>query len=160
MSNIKAFLQPPIMNETKEVIISERFKDEDGNVVPFVIRIIDQETNNKLTTKATKREKINGQVVRELDNVKYGKLLVDACVVSPNFRDSELCDYYKTADPLDVPGRMLSSGKSITLMVSYQLMMNLMKQRKKQKTSRWGHTGFKVMPIHALSAWCVPHGSS
>ena len=111
MSNIKAFLQPPIMNETKEVIVSERFKDEVGNVVPFVIRIIDQETNNKLTTKATKREKINGQVVRELDNVKYGKLLVDACVVSPNFKDSELCDYYKTADPLDVPGRMLSSGE-------------------------------------------------
>ena len=36
---------------------------------------------------------------------------LDACVISPNFKDSELCDYYKTADPLDVPGRMLSSGE-------------------------------------------------
>lgn len=62
MSNIKAFLQPPIMNETKEVIISERFKDEEGNVVPFVIRIIDQETNNKLTTKATKRRKLTDRL--------------------------------------------------------------------------------------------------
>ena len=61
--------------------------------------------------RATRTEKSNGRVSKELDNVLYGKLLLAACVVSPNFKDTELCDYYKTKDPLDVPGRMLSSGE-------------------------------------------------
>ena len=111
MSDIKAFLQPPAMNETKEVVISKRFKGADGNPVPFVLRVIDQETNNKLIRQATKKVKVNGQIMQELDNEKYGKLLVQSCVVEPNFKDSEQCSYYKTLDPLEVPGRMLTVGE-------------------------------------------------
>lgn len=111
MGDIKAFLLPPVMEETKEVVITKRAVDESGKPVPFIIRVIDQETNNRLVKQATRKSKMNGQLVRELDDDKYGKLLVNACVVSPNFRDSELCAYYKTADPLDVPGRMLTVGE-------------------------------------------------
>lgn len=111
MGDIKAFLLPPVMEETKEVVITKRAVDENGKPVPFVIRVIDQETNNRLVKQATRKSKMNGQLVRELDDDKYGKLLVSACVVSPNFKDSELCAYYKTADPLDVPGRMLTVGE-------------------------------------------------
>lgn len=111
MGDIKAFLQPPVLNETKEVIISKRFKDEKGKLVPFVIRVIDQETNGRLIKQATKKTKMNGTVMQELDNDKYGKLLINACVVTPNFKDSQVCDYYKTMDPLDVPGRMLTVGE-------------------------------------------------
>ena len=35
MGDIKAFLQPPVTDETQEVIISKRFKGEDGKPVPF-----------------------------------------------------------------------------------------------------------------------------
>ena len=110
MGDIKAFLQPPVLNETKEVIISKRFKDENGKPVPFVIRVIDQETNDRLTKKATKSSK-SGASAKDFDSMKYGKLLIDACVVTPNFKDSELCDYYKTVNQLDVPGRMLTAGE-------------------------------------------------
>lgn len=109
--DIKAFLQPPVMNETKEVIISKRFKGADGSVAPFVIRVIDQETNDALIKRATRRTKSNGMILQELDNDKYGKLLIDAYVVEPNFKDAQVCDYYKTMDPLEVPGRMLSVGE-------------------------------------------------
>ncbi len=109
--DIKAFLQPPVMNEEKEVIISKRFKGADGKPVPFVIRVIDQETNGKLLKQATKKTKSSGQLIQELDSDKYGKLLVQACVVEPDFRNSDLCAYYKTVDPLDVPGRMLTVGE-------------------------------------------------
>lgn len=111
MGDIKAFLQPPVMNEEKEVVISKRFRGEDGKPVPFVIRVIDQETNGKLLKQAMRKTKLNGQIVQELDSDKYGKLLVHACVVSPDFRDAEVCAYYKTADPLDVPGRMMAVGE-------------------------------------------------
>lgn len=111
MADIKAFLQPPVLGEEKEVLVSKRFRDEDGKPVPFIIRVIDQETNGRLLKRATKRTKIDGQVVEELDSDRYGKLLVDACVVFPNFKSVEVCEYYKTTDPLEVPGRMLNVGE-------------------------------------------------
>lgn len=104
------------MEETKEVVISKRAKREDGSPVPFVLRAIDQETNDKLIRRSQRRVKMNGQLVTELDSEKYGKLLVQACVVEPDFKNTELCEYYKTVDPLDVPSRMLSSGEYAKLM--------------------------------------------
>ncbi len=115
MGDIKAFLQPPVMEETKKVIISDRFKGADGKPVPFVIRVISQEINENLVKKATVKTKVNGQTVKELDNAKYSKLLIDACVVEPNFKDSEICEFYKTMDPLEVPGRMLKTGEYAAL---------------------------------------------
>ena len=111
MADIRAFLLPPVMDETKEVVITKRAVDENGKPIPFVIRVIDQETNDRLLKRAMKKTRANGRIVQELDTDKYGKLLVDACVVTPNFKDAELCAYYKTTDPLDVPGRMLTMGE-------------------------------------------------
>lgn len=116
MGDIKAFLLPPVMEETKEAVITKRAKGPDGKPVPFVLRAIDQETNDKLIRRAQRTNKVNGQTVRELDTEKYGKLLISACVTEPNFKDAELCAYYKTVDPLDVPGKMLSSGEYAKLM--------------------------------------------
>ncbi|NBI73361.1 hypothetical protein D3Z50_20435, partial [Clostridiaceae bacterium] len=73
-------------------------------------------TNDRLIRRAQRTSKVNGQTVRELDTEKYGKLLISACVIEPNFKDAELCAYYKTVDPLDVPGKMLSSGEYAKLM--------------------------------------------
>ena len=116
MGDIKAFLLPPVMEETKEAVITKRAKGPDGKPVPFVLRAIDQETNDRLIRRAQRTSKVNGQTVRELDTEKYGKLLISACVIEPNFKDVELCAYYKTVDPLDVPGKMLSSGEYAKLM--------------------------------------------
>ncbi len=116
MGDIKAFLLPPVMEETKEAVITKRAKGPDGKPVPFILRAIDQETNDKLIRRAQRTNKVNGQTVRELDTEKYGKLLISACVIEPNFKDAELCAYYKTVDPLDVPGKMLSSGEYAKLM--------------------------------------------
>ena len=107
MADIKAFLLPPVMDETKEVVITKRAVDENGKPVPFVIRVIDQATNNRLLKQATKKNRSNGRAVQELDTELYGKLLVGACVVQPNFKNA----YYKTVDPLEVPGRMLTMGE-------------------------------------------------
>ena len=111
MSVLKGFLQPSPMEETKEVIISERFKGEDGQPLPFKIRKIDNETAGALLKKCTKNEKIHGQVIQTTDNNKYTNKLILACVIEPNFRDAEMCDYYKVINPEDVPGRMLSVGE-------------------------------------------------
>ena len=66
MSVLKGFLQPSPMEETKEVIISERFKGEDGKPLPFKIRKIDSETADSLMKRCRRRERVNGQVVTEV----------------------------------------------------------------------------------------------
>ena len=38
MSRLSAFLHPETVQETKEVVISQRFKDKDEKVVPFTIK--------------------------------------------------------------------------------------------------------------------------
>lgn len=99
------------MGETKDIIISKRFVGEDGKPLPFKIKIIDQDTNDRIYRASTKTRTKNGQTIRELDSLEYGRRLILNCVVSPDFQDKELCDYYKCLDPLSVPGKMLSSGE-------------------------------------------------
>lgn len=112
MSGLKAFMKPPVTDTTEDVIISDRFTDENGKPIPFKIRIISQEINESLHKQASHPVKKNGVIIgSETDATKYGNLLLVACVVYPNFKDSELCDYYKTKDPLDVPRRMLTAGE-------------------------------------------------
>lgn len=116
MSVLKGFLQPSPTLQTKEVIVSERFKGEDGKVLPFKIKVIDQDENDRLiNASTTTRRQKNGQVTKELSSTMYSRRLILACVVTPDLRDTELCEYYKCIDPLDVPGKMLSSGEYGTL---------------------------------------------
>ena len=76
---------------TKEVVITKRAVDENGKPVPFVIRVIDQATNNRLLKQATKKNRSNGRAVQELDTDLYGKLLVGACVVQPELLRMQNC---------------------------------------------------------------------
>ncbi len=111
MSALKAFLRPPVTGVTKQVIVSDRFKDDEGNPVPFVIKAINQKENEKLARMSRKASNVKGTPVESLDNLLYTKRLVLACVQEPDFSDQEMCKYYGTEDPLDVPSQMLSVGE-------------------------------------------------
>lgn len=111
MSALKAFLQPPVTGVTKEVIISDRFKDDEGKPVPFVIKAISQKENEKLARMSRKTASVKGNLVESMDNLLYTKRLVLACVQEPDFSNQEMCKYYGTEDPLDVPSQMLSVGE-------------------------------------------------
>lgn len=111
MSNLQAFMAPNT-EETREVIISDRFKDKDGKVVPFVIKSLSQAENEEIKKRTSIPVVKSGVVIGDkLDSEKYGRELVLASVKTPNFRDSELCKFYATMDPLEVPGKMLRVGE-------------------------------------------------
>lgn len=111
MSNLQAFMTPNT-EETREVIISDRFKDKDGKVVPFVIKSLSQAENEEIKKRTSIPVVKSGVVIGDkLDSEKYGRELVLASVKTPNFRDSELCKFYATMDPLEVPGKMLRVGE-------------------------------------------------
>lgn len=111
MSNLSAFLNPVNPEETRSVVVSQRFRDGDGSPVPFVIRPITQEENERLTKLSTRTVKVNGQPVEKLDSLEYGRRMVVAATESPNFASEELCKAYGAMDPLQVPSRMLLVGE-------------------------------------------------
>ena len=121
MGVLSAFLHPEPMDITKEIIISDRFK-EDGKPVPFKIRTISQAENDALVKKAQKVDMVRGRRIQYQDDQKYTNSLIVACTVQPDFRDAELCQAYGTLDPLEVPGKMLLSGETAKLM---EAIMNL-----------------------------------
>lgn len=116
MSKLSAFLNPVTEGCEKEVVISRRFLDEAGEVVPFKIRAISQEENDAIVKKATRRVKENGQTADKLDSVEFSRRMVVAATVEPDFTAKELCDRYGVMDPLLVPGKMLLSGEYARLL--------------------------------------------
>lgn len=115
MDNLQAFLNPVSAEEVKEVVISKRFVDKDGKPIPFRIKTIMQEENERISRKCRKVETIRGQRVESMDNQKYNRALIVACTVEPDFRNADLCKAYGTVDPLDLPGKMLTVGEANNL---------------------------------------------
>lgn len=111
MATLNAFLHPEPIEKTKDVFISARFKDENGNIVPFTIKNITQEENTALNKKCKRIETVKGMRMESFDSVKYTNMLVVACTVQPDFREADICEAYHTMDPLDVPSRMLTAGE-------------------------------------------------
>lgn len=116
MSKLSAFLHPVTTSEEKEVVISNRFQDENGRPVPFKIRALTQEENDRITKQATRQTKVNGQTVEKLDSVDFSRRMVVAATIEPDFQAKELCDAYGVLDPLLVPGKMLLSGEYAKLL--------------------------------------------
>ena len=116
MSKLSAFLHPINTTEETEIIVSNRFQDENGNPVPFKIRALTQEENDMILKQATRKVKVNGQTMEQLDKVDFSRRMVLAATVEPDFSSKELCDAYGVMDPLLVPGKMLLSGEYSKLM--------------------------------------------
>lgn len=110
MNNLSAFLNPEKV-DNMSLVVSPRFKDEEGKPVPFVIRPITQQENDALARQSTRAVTVKGQQVEKLNNVEYCRRIVTAATLTPDFSDEALCRAYGTMDPLEVPGRMLLVGE-------------------------------------------------
>lgn len=114
--NLNAFLHPVQGDETKEVIISNRFVGEDGKPVPFQIRALTQEENKRIGKQSMRRVKGGKRGEKELDSDVYASRLIVAATMYPDFTSEELCKGYGTMDPLEVPEKMLYAGEYNRLM--------------------------------------------
>lgn len=115
MGTLHAFLHPEAP-ANKEVVISKRFKDEKGNVVPFVIRPVTEEESAAIRKQCTKtRRERSGQTVKDFDAARYSRLFIIAGTVTPDFQASDLCEAYGVVDPEAVIGKMLLAGEAATL---------------------------------------------
>lgn len=116
MSKLSAFLNPVSFGEEKDVVVSQRFLDENGNPVPFHIRALTQAENEEIIKKCNTYRKVKGQQVEFFDQPRYSRELVLAAVVSPDLRSAEICNKYGVADPSYAASAMLLSGEFTALL--------------------------------------------
>ena len=103
MSNLKAYLKPFPSDRTKTVFL-DRFTDEEGKKIPFVVKTIPCGENERITENCTDEK-------GKLRLAEYGDCMMVACMVEPNIKETEICEYYGVMDPKDVPGQMFTIGE-------------------------------------------------
>ena len=117
MINLSALLHPVTVQEEKEIVISRRFLDEDGNPAKFKIRSITQDEADALRKQSTRTvKKRDGSLERTVDDQDFNRRLIVAATLVPDFKSTELCGAYGVLDPLMVPGKMLFSGEFSNLL--------------------------------------------
>lgn len=106
MSNLSAFLKPVYTEKKIEVVISDRFVDEQGNPVPIVMKSLTQEKMQSIAKRSTHEKKINGKTVQDLDTTEHLNRCLIASIVFPDMTNKELCNAYGVEDPLLLPAKM------------------------------------------------------
>ena len=107
------------MRSTEAEIVTapgpESFKDEDGNVIPFEIKVLTQAEINQINDNYRKRSMATdkkgnpliamGEVVwkTEKDSAKASRHMIVEALQYPDLKDPELMKYYGCVDVTDMP---------------------------------------------------------
>lgn len=115
--NMKAFMvENDKENDTLEFEGIERFKDEEGNKIPFIIRKLSQKEIRRIRDLYEEETVVrdeysdrplvdDGQVVvrRKYDSNKAGMHMMVEAFVQPKLDDPELMKFYGVYDKLEMP---------------------------------------------------------
>ena len=109
MADLYAFLHPVAPeNVTEDVVISDRFRNQDGTVAPFKIKALTKGEVERIARQC--RAKHPG---KDFDvEIEMGNRMILAATVEPDFSNKELCEAYGTLDPLEVVSKMLLYGEA------------------------------------------------
>lgn len=132
MSKFSAFMAQNVAKfENKKVVVSNRFKDENGKPIEWEIRAISSEESDDITRRAMVQVPVagrRGSYTREMDQVKYTGMLLAASVVFPALDDAELQDSYGAKTPEELLKRMLYPAEETKLaeeVMSFSNIQNL-----------------------------------
>lgn len=124
MSVLQAFLNenPVDQGITKDIIMSERFKDENG-LLKFTIRSLtenEMESINKACMRYGKKGKV------EFETNKYNCMVAMKGTVDPNFNDSESIQKLGCTTPSDYIKKVLLPGEITNLADQIQNLSGFM----------------------------------
>jgi hypothetical protein len=121
MQNLELFFAENVeLEENVQYVVSNRFKDKDGNPIPWEIRALSADENNALKKQCVVRKQVpgkRGQYTNEFDNLKYISLLCVNSIVSPDLNNAKLQDSwskkvgYQIMNGGDLLNVMLLSGE-------------------------------------------------
>ena len=122
MSDLSVFFaQNNMADITEEFIVSERFKDKDGQPVPWKIRSMTEAENEAIRKSATKRIKVkNSGYTTEVDSEEYIARLAVSSVVFPNLKDAALQESYQVKGADSLLRKMLLPGEYAALIQKVQ----------------------------------------
>lgn len=111
MSKFSAFMAGNAAKvENKKIVVSNRFRDENGKPIEWEIRALTNEENDEISRRCMVNVPVagrRGQFTRELDQAKFSAALLAASVVYPDLNDAELQDSYGVKTPEALINRML-----------------------------------------------------
>lgn len=108
MSKFVAFMKNNTVNKSvKEVIISDRFKDNQGEIIPFKIKGVSAKTESLVRNKYM----IMKDGKPDFDADGYNREFYPLCIVYPDLNDKELQDSYGVMNSGDLLEEMLLSGE-------------------------------------------------
>ncbi|GIQ62122.1 hypothetical protein PACILC2_06900 [Paenibacillus cisolokensis] len=118
MSTLQEFLNSnPIDNLTEEVVISERFKDRDGNVLKFKIRAMTSKEFDDIRKRSMRLKK--GRQF-ELDVERFNSAIVINQTVVPDFRNAASIEKLGCATPEEYLNKVLLAGEIAELVNQIQ----------------------------------------
>lgn len=113
MSNLQAFFADNVDRDiTTEAVISERFKDKDGSLIPFKFKAVDRRVEKEIKKACTKIPKNKkGMVQPEFDWDTYIEKFVAASITYPNLKDAELQKSWGVMGEIELLRVMLLPGE-------------------------------------------------
>lgn len=123
--DVRAFLADKAAPaETVKVVISTRFKDENGKPIPFELRAITEEESAALRAASTVMTKsgTRGVLLPEVNYELYNKKVVAESVVYPDLKNAELQASYKVMGADNLLQRMLTAAEYNRLQLEINAM--------------------------------------
>ena len=117
------FAQHAEANTEMPFVVSSRFKNEEGEPVPWTLRSMSEVENEQCRKAATKQVKGKGGVVTpEIDFNEYTAKLIVASVVYPDLKNSELQQSYGVMGAESLLRKMLLPGEYTALLQQVQTL--------------------------------------
>lgn len=109
----------------EEVIISKRYKDKGGKVIPFIMKAIPTEELDELEKSCMKPRYQSGKRIGEyLDSSRFYARMGVESTIYPNFKAEELRKSYNTQDPVEIAKKVLSVGGEYSKWIEETLRIN------------------------------------
>jgi hypothetical protein len=118
MADLRAFLRENAeVMENVKIVVSERFKGEDGKPVPWEIRPLGEDEVDRLRKACTKRVKSKSRGARDdvVDTDLLGAKLIAESVVYPPLKSAELQESYGVVGAEALAKKMLFFGEYANL---------------------------------------------
>lgn len=106
-----------------KVVVSERFTDQDGNPIEWVLHPISTKLVEEITKRNTKTVIKNGKKESTVNEENLNAELLEAVVLYPSLNDAELQDSYGVSSANELLGAMLYPGETQVLTNALQEVM-------------------------------------
>ena len=122
MEDLEAFMLEE-KEELVEYIASPKFKAKEGKIIPWKIKSIPADENQKIRKDCYFNVPVTGKkgrFTKDFNAQKYLVILATECVVYPDLQNAKLQDFYKVQGVEQLLGKLLKPGEYDDLMEKIQ----------------------------------------